>query len=71
MAKEKDDIQFSEAETAKRRDDALLRALSTSHKPHSEMKLGKSKTKAEPAASLKKSERPPKAKSLGPYLKDD
>jgi hypothetical protein len=37
---------YSDEETARRRDEALLRALSTPHKPHSEMKLGKRKVKA-------------------------
>jgi len=35
------DQKFSDEETARRRDEALLRALSTPPKRHSEMKLGK------------------------------
>jgi hypothetical protein len=37
---------YEDEETAHRRDDALKRALSTPHKLHSEMKLGKSKKQA-------------------------
>ena len=42
---------YSDEETARRRDAALLRALSTPPKPHSEMKLGKRKAKARAKAS--------------------
>jgi hypothetical protein len=42
MAKSSDE-KYSEQETARRRDEALLRALSTPPKPHSEMKMGKRK----------------------------
>jgi hypothetical protein len=41
----KDSIEFSDEETARRRDEALLRALNTPPKPHSAMKLGKRKAK--------------------------
>jgi hypothetical protein len=45
--------QFTDEEIARRRDEALLRALSMPPKPHSEMKLGKRKAnlgaKASPA----------------------
>jgi hypothetical protein len=54
--------RISEEEIALRRDEALFRALSTPHKPHSEMKLGKSKPKGEIEASPKKRGRPAKAK---------
>ncbi|PZR81858.1 MAG: hypothetical protein DLM68_16940 [Hyphomicrobiales bacterium] len=43
---------YSDEETARRRDEALLRALNTPPKRHSEMKLGKLKPKA--GASPKK-----------------
>ena len=36
--------EYDEEEIARRRDEALLRALSTPHKKQSEMKLGKAKT---------------------------
>jgi hypothetical protein len=38
--------QYSEAETARRRDEAVRRALNTPPKPHKNMKLGKSKPKS-------------------------
>jgi hypothetical protein len=40
-----DDEKLSDDEIARRRDEALKRALSTPHKLHSEMKLGKRKPK--------------------------
>jgi hypothetical protein len=54
MAREIDE-QYSDEETARRRDDALKRALSTPPKHHSEMKIGKGKkitsdTKTRPAS---------------------
>jgi hypothetical protein len=55
---------FSDKEIARRRDEALLRALSTPPKPHSEMKIGKRKAKREPSkpsprrASQEKAEEP-------------
>jgi hypothetical protein len=45
MAKQSVDL-FSDEEIARRRDEALLRALNTPHKLHSEMKIGKRKVKA-------------------------
>jgi hypothetical protein len=51
MSPKKSDMTFSEEETARRRDEALLRALSTPPKPHSEMKLGKRKAKADSKAN--------------------
>jgi len=44
-------LQYDDEETARRRDEALLRALSTPPKPHSEMKLGKRKAKASTEAN--------------------
>jgi hypothetical protein len=38
--------QYSDEEIARRRDEALLRALSTPPKPHRDMKLGKRKAKS-------------------------
>jgi hypothetical protein len=40
------DDELSDAATEKRRDAALLRALSTPHKRQKEMKIGKSKGKS-------------------------
>ena len=37
---------YSDEEIARRRDEALLRALSTPPKPHRDMKLGKRKAKS-------------------------
>jgi hypothetical protein len=52
---------LTDEEIARRRDEALLRALSTPPKHHSEMKLGKTKAKADAKASrLKKRGRPKK-----------
>jgi hypothetical protein len=53
---------LSEVEISRRRDEALLRALSTPPKPHSEMKLGKAKPKTDAEASPKRRGRPPKEK---------
>jgi hypothetical protein len=45
------DEQYSEAETERRREDALKRMLSTPPKQHSEMKIGKGNaTKERPAS---------------------
>ena len=52
--------QYSEEETVRRRDAALLRALSTPHKRQSELKLGKHKPESGADASPKKRGRPPK-----------
>ncbi|HEY4846731.1 MAG TPA: hypothetical protein VIH87_02780 [Methylocella sp.] len=63
MAKQIDD-RFNEEETVRRRDAALLRALNTPPKRHSEMKIGKCKAKREPSkpsprrASQEKGEEP-------------
>ena len=40
--------QYSEQETIARAEAALKRMLTTPHRPHSEMKIGKRKPKAEP-----------------------
>jgi hypothetical protein len=45
------DAPLTDDEIARRRDEALFRALSTPHKPHSAMKLGKRKPKASQKAS--------------------
>jgi hypothetical protein len=46
MNKRNGDDDYSEKETARRRDAGLLRALNTPPKPHSGMKLGKHRAKA-------------------------
>jgi hypothetical protein len=45
MSKQPQIAEFSDEEIARRRDEALLRALSTPPKPHSEMRVGKRKAK--------------------------
>ena len=52
------DAPLSDKEICRRRDAALLRALSTPHKKQSEMKIGKAGPKAEPIASPKRGRRP-------------
>jgi hypothetical protein len=55
MAKSpREESNLSDEEIAHRRDDALLRALSTPPKRHSEMKLGKRKAKTGTKASRPK-----------------
>jgi hypothetical protein len=46
--------QFTDEEIARRRDDALLRALNTPPKQHKDMKVGKHKAKVSPKASRPK-----------------
>jgi hypothetical protein len=58
MEKVADQNQYSEAETARRAEAALLRALNTPHKKQSEMKIGKRKPKSGQRASLEKRGRP-------------
>src|SRR6185437_15535220 len=53
MAKDTD--QYSERETQKRMDDALRRALTTPHKPHSELKAKKAKSPKRPGRAKTKS----------------
>jgi hypothetical protein len=55
METKRSDDQYSEQETAERRDAAIKRMLATPPKPHSEMKIGKPKGK--------------KAKSPSPWRK--
>jgi hypothetical protein len=43
---QKNDDKFSEREAARRRDAVIKRMLATPPKPHSEMKIGKSKAKS-------------------------
>jgi hypothetical protein len=45
---------FSDEETARRRDAVIKHMLNTPPKPHSEMKLGKRKAKAETKTKTKK-----------------
>jgi hypothetical protein len=54
MNKKLEVADVSDDEIARRRDEALHRALSTPPKPHSEMKVGKRKAKASAKASPKK-----------------
>jgi hypothetical protein len=49
------DDSYSPDEIAQRRDAALLKALSTSHKKQTEMKIGKSKPKKKPSATRDRS----------------
>jgi hypothetical protein len=61
MGKKSDD-QITEDETARRRDEAILRALHTPPKHHSEMKVGKRKAKTSAKASPQEKGGLPKAK---------
>jgi hypothetical protein len=64
----KDGDELTDEEIARRRDEALLRALSTPHKPHSAMKLGRRTAKREPSkpsprrASQEKADKPSNGK---------
>jgi hypothetical protein len=58
MAKLQRDEQYSDEETARRRDATIKRMLATPPKPHSEMKVGKSRRKS--GKSLKSSAQPKK-----------
>ena len=55
------DEEFSEEETARRRDAALFRALSTPHKRQADMKVGK--PKANPVAAPDRARKGPPRKS--------
>jgi hypothetical protein len=46
-------VQYSEQETARRRDEVIKQMLATPPKPHSEMKIGKSRRKAEKSPKKK------------------
>ena len=46
MANKSPQDQYSEQETARRRDAVIKQMLNTPSKPHSEMKLGKTKAKS-------------------------
>jgi hypothetical protein len=48
MSRKQTDEQYSDEEITQRRDEALLRALNTPPKPHSEMKVGKVKAMPRP-----------------------
>jgi hypothetical protein len=45
MAKPRQEDQFDDQETARRRDAVIKRMIATPPKPHSEMKVGKSAAK--------------------------
>jgi hypothetical protein len=59
MGKTEQSDQYSEKETAQRRDAVIKRMLSTPPKPHSEMKLGKPRRKLSKSPAHKK-KAPPK-----------
>jgi hypothetical protein len=46
--------QYSEQETARRRDTVIKRMLNTPPKPHSEMKVGKHKAKSSKSPTTRK-----------------
>jgi len=50
----KSDEQFTNEETARRRDDVIRRMANTPPKPHAAMKLGKSKAKVGKSSKPKK-----------------
>jgi len=54
MNTKKSDDQYSEQEIAQRRDATIKRMLNTPPKPHSEMKIGKSKAKLATGGKPKK-----------------
>jgi hypothetical protein len=64
LLRKRPDAQYSDEETARRRDEALLRALSTPPKQQSEMKLGKHQPKHSSDVS------PKKAVKSGPKQKE-
>ena len=54
MDTKRSDDQYSEQETAARRDATIRRMLNTPPKPHSEMKIGKSRAKKSGSPGKKK-----------------
>jgi hypothetical protein len=54
------DEQFSDEEATRRMNEVVKRMIETPPKPHSEMKLGKAKSKSAPVAGPKKGGRPEK-----------
>jgi hypothetical protein len=52
--------QYSEHETAQRRDAVIKRMLSTPPRPHSEMKIGKSRDKSKKSLAKRKRKKPDK-----------
>jgi hypothetical protein len=61
MTRKSISMDYTEQETTARAEAALKRMLATPPKPHSEMKIGKRKTKASAEASPKKRDWPKKA----------
>jgi len=58
MAKPRNEDQYSDEEIARRRDDVIRRMANTPPKPHSAMKVGKRKPKANQKASPEKKAAP-------------
>jgi hypothetical protein len=58
--KQKPADQYSEQETAQRRDATIKRMLATPPKPHSEMKIGKGRAKAKKSPAARKEKKPGK-----------
>ncbi len=58
-----EDHPYSDEETSRRRDVALLRALSTPHKRQADLKVGKPKPESGGEASPKKRGRTPRTKT--------
>jgi len=54
LMNKRQDEQFSDRETAQRRDAVLKKMLATPPKPHSEMKLGKPRRKAQKSPEAEK-----------------
>jgi hypothetical protein len=54
MAKSSSEDQYSEQETKRRRDAVIKRMLATPPKPHSEMRVGKRKTKEKKSLAVKR-----------------
>jgi hypothetical protein len=66
MTKLRQDEQYGDEETARRRDATIKRMLATPPQPHSEMKLRKSKRKAgkSPKGVPAQSKKPAKKKAI-------